>query len=242
MNGQQNTQQHYQHQQQQYQQPNNQQQNTQQQNTQQQNIQQQNNQQQKKQYYLFYSKTYCEHSKRCMDRLTKNGLLNELILCNIDDDQLNIPPFITSVPTLYLSTERRVLVNKDLFGWIEENNKLGKEYNNELSMNEVTGDANIFAFHQTEMGISGGNSYAFIDDKQNDMLSSSYELLDGSNKEKMNMPVFTKANTNMDSSNDGGSNINSEKQVRQNELSNAYDKLMAERASEMKNSITHMRT
>lgn len=189
--------------------------------------------------YLFYSKNYCEHSKRCLDRLSKNGLLNKITLANIDNQDLMIPPFITSVPTLYNSTERRILTNEDLFKWIEENTAT-KSLNSELSMNEITGDANIFAYHQTEMGFGGGNSYAFIDDKQNDKLPSSFEFLDGSNKKNMVMPSFTRMDTNMSESLEPGSS-NNEKTQRQNELNNAYDKLMAERNSEMKNTVTHMR-
>ena len=189
--------------------------------------------------YLFYSKNYCEHSKRCLDRLSKNGLLNKITLANIDNQDLMIPPFITSVPTLYNSLERRILQNEDLFNWIEENTAT-KTLNAELSMNEITGDANIYAYHQTEMSFGSGNSYAFIDDKQNDKLPSSFELLDGSNQKNMIMPSFTRIDTNINEHN-GTSNVTNEKTQRQNELNNAYDKLMAERNSEMKNTITHMR-
>ena len=189
--------------------------------------------------YLFYSKNYCEHSKRCLDRLSKNGLLNKITLANIDNQDLMIPPFITSVPTLYNSVERRILTNEDLFNWIEENTAT-KSLNSELGMNEITGDANIFAYHQTEMAFGGGNSYAFIDDKQNDKLPSSFEFLDGSNQKDMVMPTFTRIDTNMAEAQTPGS-ANNEKTQRQNELTSAYDKLMAERNSELKNTIGHMR-
>jgi len=189
--------------------------------------------------YLFYSKNYCEHSKRCLDRISKNGLLSKITLADIDNQDLMIPPFITSVPTLYNSVERRILSNEDLFNWIEENTAT-KSLNSELGMNEITGDANIFAYHQTEMAFGGGNSYAFIDDKQNDKLPSSFEFLDGSNQKDMVMPTFTRIDTNMTESQTPGS-ANNEKTQRQNELTSAYDKLMAERNSELKNTIGNMR-
>ena len=189
--------------------------------------------------YLFYSKNYCEHSKRCLDRISKNGLLSKITLADIDNQDLMIPPFITSVPTLYNSVERRILSNEDLFNWIEENTAT-KSLNSELGMNEITGDANIFAYHQTEMAFGGGNSYAFIDDKQNDKLPSSFEFLDGSNQKDMVMPTFTRIDTNMAETQNPGS-ANNEKTQRQNELTSAYDKLMAERNSELKNTIGNMR-
>lgn len=189
--------------------------------------------------YLFYSKNYCEHSKRCIDILSKKGLLSKITLANIDNQDIMIPPFITNVPTLYNSSERHILTNEDLFNWIEENTAT-KTLDSELGMNEITGDANIFAYHQTEMSFGGGNSYAFIDDTQNDKLPSSFEFLDGSNQKDMVMPSFTRIDTNMSEAQTSGSD-NDEKSQRQNELSSAYDKLMAERNSEMKNTIGQMR-
>ena len=85
----------------------------------------------------------------------------------------------------------------------------------------------------------GGNSYAFIDDKQNDKLPSSFEFLDEVIK-NMVMPSFTKNRYQYDRNTKPGSS-NNEKTQRQNELNNAYDKLMAERNSEMKNTVTQMR-
>lgn len=189
--------------------------------------------------YLFYSKNYCEHSKRCLDRLSKNGLLNKITLADIDNQDLMIPPFITNVPTLYNTVERRILSNEDLFNWIEENTAT-KSLNSELSMNEITGDANIFAYHQNEMGSGGGNAYAFIDDKQNDKLPSRFEFLDGSNQKDMVMPTFTRIDTNMTDEQPSGSTTTAKSQ-RQKELSSAYDKLMSDRNSELKNTIGQMR-
>ena len=48
------------------------------------------------------------------------GIINNITLCDIDNQNLNIPSFVTSVPTIYLSNER-ILTNKDLFEWIESN-------------------------------------------------------------------------------------------------------------------------
>ena len=79
-----------------------------------------NNAQQQPTLFLFYSKNYCEHSKRCVDRLMKANMLSSMVLCNIDDAKLNIPPFITAVPTLYNVTERKLYMDTELGAWIDE--------------------------------------------------------------------------------------------------------------------------
>ena len=194
----------------------------------------------KKSIYLFFSKDYCEHSKRCVERLTKCGIINSITLCNIDNAELNIPSFVTSVPTIYLSDERRILNNKELFEWIESNKNNNNSNNEVVSMNDITGDNNIFAYHQTEMNGSCGNSYAFIDDDQNNLLPSGFEMLDGSNKEKMQMPSFTKINEYIDPNNQT-QNVNDEKKNRQDNMSKAYDRMMQERTNDANNTITNMR-
>jgi hypothetical protein len=191
--------------------------------------------------FLFYSKSYCEHSKRCIDRLMKSNMLNNMVLCNIDDPKLNIPPFISVVPALYNSTERRLYTANDLTTWIDTNSANTREGNNTMSMADITGDANIFGFQQNEMRGTGGGAYAFIDDNQNDALPSTFEFLDGSNKKNLVMPVLTRA-----SDTSGGDPLKSQsagddKRAQQDELSKAYEKLLADRKMDMANSITNMR-
>lgn len=68
--------------------------------------------------FLFYS-NFCDHSKRFIDKINKTELMNQINLCCVDDENLNIPDFITSVPTLYLVQERNVLTDDQLFQWAE---------------------------------------------------------------------------------------------------------------------------
>ena len=68
--------------------------------------------------FLFYS-NFCDHSKRFIDKINKTALMNQITLCCVDDENLNIPDFITSVPTLYLVQERNILVDDQLFQWVE---------------------------------------------------------------------------------------------------------------------------
>jgi hypothetical protein len=198
-------------------------------NNQQNNNQQNNNQpQQNNMNYFFYSQNYCEHSKRAIQLMNKYDILNKIILCNIDNKNLKIPPFITSVPTLYLTTERRMINGRDLFEWISNNSN---NDNNILSMIDVTGSDNIYAFQSNELGSNNDVGYSFIDNNLNNQMATSFEMLDGSNKENLNMPIFTRMN-GMPNDNEPVQNTNNEKQMRQEELNKAYDDLMAARAAE----------
>jgi hypothetical protein len=182
-------------------------------------------------YFLFYSKGFCDFSKRCVDRLTKSGIIGSVVLCNIDDPKLMIPPFITTVPTLFIANDRKVLTDTQLFEWIEQNNMNTRQGNNTMSMADITGDANIFAYQQNEMSGTGGGAYAFLDDNQNDALPSTYEFLDGSNKDRLVMPSFTKMT---DAPVDFTSvNVKDDRKQQKDELSMAYEKLLADRNADM---------
>lgn len=182
--------------------------------------------------YLFYSQNYCEHSKRCISLINKYDMANKFVLCNVDNQDLIIPPFITFVPTLYLSGQRQILINNQLFEWIEQQRQTSQTHK-VMSMQQITGDDSIYAFTQSELGCANGPSYSFIDDNENDMIASSFEMLDGSNKDKLTVPSFTRIDVIPQ---DGNSiPINKEKENRTNELTKAYDDLIKARADEIPN-------
>lgn len=185
-------------------------------------------------YFLFYSKGFCDFSKRCIDRLTKSGLLEGIVLCNIDDTKLMIPPFITTVPTLFIVSERSILTDTKLFEWIEQNNVNTRQENNIISMADITGKENVFAFQQNEMSGTGGSAYAFIDNNHNDALPSIYAMYDGSNIDKLTMPPLTKINDTLTADDPLKSvNVGQLKHVQKDELCVAYEKMLADRNSDM---------
>jgi len=189
--------------------------------------------------YLFYSQNYCDHSKRIISLLTKYDALNQFTLCNVDNQELMIPPFITTVPTLYLASERQILKDNELFQWID--NQFSKSNNNTkiLSMQDVTGSEDIFAYTESELGCANGPSYSFIDDNANDMIASSFEMLDGSNKDKLTVPTFTRIDTIPQEGNSVPTN--GERDQRKSELDKAYDDLMKSRSMEQMNNPMNQR-
>lgn len=68
--------------------------------------------------FLFYS-NMCHHSKRLISRIQTTNLVNNLNFICVDNPQLNIPSFITSVPTLYDPNMGRPITDSELFNWIE---------------------------------------------------------------------------------------------------------------------------
>ncbi len=186
--------------------------------------------------YLFFSARFCEHSKRCLDRMKKNGLISQVTLCDIDTPNIQIPPFVQSVPTLYLAGEKRLLTDSSLFEWLETNNQTRPSGAGVISMADVTGDANIFAFHQNEMIGGGSSGYAFIDESQNEQMSFGREFIDGSNKDQVNIAAFTRADGAS-----GGASSGQEKDQRQSEMDKAFQKMMDERNRDVSNTVTGMR-
>jgi hypothetical protein len=142
--------------------------------------------------HLFYSEGFCEHSKRCKERIAKLGLGGLINLWNIDNPAINIPPFIQSVPTIYLADSRKILVGRELFEWIEQQGQRAPSTNQNIqTMASITGSDSICAWSSSE--IAGGGGFAFIDDAQNQLLDSQFEFLDGSNgKDKMKMAQLTR--------------------------------------------------
>ena len=205
----------------------------------QQQQQQQMQQPPQQKIYLFFSARFCEHSKRCIDRMKKNGLISQVTLCDIDTPNIQIPPFVQSVPTLYLAGEKQLLTDSALFEWLETNNKSGPAGANILSMKDVTGDATVFAFHQNEMIGGGSSGYAFIDESQNEQMSFGREFIDGSNKDHVNIAAFTRAECGPGGISSVGSS--QEKDQRQSDMDKAFQKMMDERNREMSNTITNQR-
>ena len=50
--------------------------------------------------------------------MKKNNLVDNYELCCVDNTQIELPDFITSVPTIYIVDQKRVLVDETLFHFI----------------------------------------------------------------------------------------------------------------------------
>ena len=67
--------------------------------------------------YIFYS-NYCHHSNKLLNLLKNNNMINNFELCCVDDSQIQLPSFITCVPTLYIVSQKRTLNDDALFHFL----------------------------------------------------------------------------------------------------------------------------
>ena len=80
---------------------------------------------------VFYS-NYDNYSKKVLDALSKLKMDDKLIYICVDDENIQLPKFLSVVPTLYLVKEQRILVDDDIEKWIENVNKKPTETSGEL--------------------------------------------------------------------------------------------------------------
>jgi hypothetical protein len=85
------------------------------------------------------------------------------------------------------------------------------QQNNFIDMKDVTGDSNILGFNATELSGTGGGSYAFLNEDDNDKLPSTFEFLDRDN-ENLSVPKYTK----QDGTNSVYQNLNGQGNVQGN--------------------------
>lgn len=67
---------------------------------------------------LFFSK-YCSHSIDCIEKIGREELTKMAKIC-VDDKNIKLPHFIEVVPTVYLTEEKKILVEEDLNLWIKK--------------------------------------------------------------------------------------------------------------------------
>lgn len=68
---------------------------------------------------LFYS-NFCTYSKEIINQISKTSLNENVLYVCVDDDNIQLPPFITSVPTIYLTTDKKIVVDETILEWIKE--------------------------------------------------------------------------------------------------------------------------
>ena len=55
---------------------------------------------------LFYS-NFCTYSKEIINQISKTALNETILFVSVDDENIQLPPFVTSVPTIYLINEKK---------------------------------------------------------------------------------------------------------------------------------------
>ena len=105
-------------------------------------------------YVLFYSNR-CNHCKNFITQLNKNNIKSEFDFFSIDNNYKSIPPQIKSVPTILFKGNNNLMVGKNVFNWLSEQNK--------PKIQENTQQEGPLAWHGAEMGCSYSDNYSFLD-------------------------------------------------------------------------------
>jgi hypothetical protein len=186
--------------------------------------------------FLFVSQR-CQHSQRLLMRLQKTPLMSQFQIVSVDDPRVQLPQFVTCVPTLYVPSKRYVLTDADLFKWFdaELQNGLAAEQARagKIDMASITGDASVLPFLGSEMGSGlSGSTYSFIEEDKNDLMNQNYSFLE--DRDINRMPEYTRhdAPSSM-SGNSSQAQLAAMNRKTGGATDNAYEAMMKSRGAEM---------
>ena len=151
---------------------------------------------------LFYSNLDDYSNKIVQTLSTKNEKDNFIYIC-VDDPNIQLPTFLTAVPTIYLVKEQKVLMDEKVQEFIDD---IGKP-----KFDNTGANGELDAYFSP--GNSFSSSYACIDNSLEKAENSVFSYLEGAD----NSPVHPKASLD--------ANIKSQ-------TNDAFEKLAAERKND----------
>ena len=150
---------------------------------------------------LFFS-NYDEYSIKIIETVKKNNIKDIIPIC-IDDSKIKIPSFITVVPTLYISSSKKLIIDEHINIFIE--NKQSKDNKNV---------DNLAGYNNT----SFSNEYHNIDldnHEQDSNLSTYFSDITINSIDKLDEEKIL---------NDRPSNVDNFQKSRQEDISNIFNK------------------
>ena len=63
---------------------------------------------------------YCTYSKEIINQISKTPINDNIVYVCVDDPNIQLPNFVTAVPTIYLVEEKKIVVDEAITGWIKE--------------------------------------------------------------------------------------------------------------------------
>ena len=67
---------------------------------------------------IFYS-NYCTYSKEILNQISKTPINDNIIYVSVDDQNIQLPPFVKSVPTIYLVNDKKIVEDDEIDNWIK---------------------------------------------------------------------------------------------------------------------------
>lgn len=139
---------------------------------------------------VFYS-NFSDYSNKIIQQLSSKKEKDDFIYICVDDSNIQLPSFLTAVPTIYLVKEQQILVDEKVEEFIDN---LGKPKFD--SLGGSNGELDAFF----SPGNSFSSTYACLDNSTEKADNSSFSYLDGadlsSNVEHKNEQSGIKSQTN----------------------------------------------
>lgn len=153
---------------------------------------------------IFYS-NYCTYSKEIINQISKTKINDNILYISVDDDNIELPPFIKAVPTIYLVKEKKIVTDESIAEWIKE--KLGKPKEDTLQAYFGSNDS------------SYASSFSTLDESENKPYISAYTFLgDEQQIETPEEDDLGGDKKNKESNNFGSSNLDMLQQQRNSEF------------------------
>ena len=182
-------------------------------------------------YVLFYS-NFCDHSKKFLEALYKTDLRDKFKKVCVDQ-KTRIPKEISAVPTIIVPKINKLLTGEEAFHWLKGmtaiiENQQNTQPENTNNINNQNGDptnisysmGQVSAYSHTMGGYS--DNFSFLD-SQNPIEHSFSFLKTG------NYNIQTPQQSDNDNTN-----------IKRSETDIAYERLMAQRNSEVKGGISRI--
>ena len=156
---------------------------------------------------IFYS-NFCTYCKEIINQISKTPINDNILYVCVDDDNIQLPNFIKAVPTIYLVSQKRIVVDESIPKWIEE----------QLSSSENNNVEELQAYFG-QCDSSFGSSFSNLDNtEQKPFVSSSFTYL--GDEQKITTPE------------ESSSNNQSKESLGNSEMKNDYEKLQNSRSNE----------
>ena len=158
---------------------------------------------------IFYS-NFCTYCKEIINQISKTPINDNILYVCVDDENIQLPNFIKAVPTIYLVSQKRIVVDDAIPKWIEE----------KLSTSESNSSGELQAYFG-QCDSSFGSSFSSLDNsEQKPFVSSSFTFI--GDEQKINTPEESSSNNNPMQNNS----------FMKDGLSNDYEKLQNARNNE----------
>ena len=113
---------------------------------------------------IFYS-NFCTFSKDVINRISKTPLNDNMVYICVDDRNIKLPPFVQAVPTIYLTREKKIIVDDNINTWIQSKTQTATISNEEIGA--------------YQSGLGGFSScFSNLDNEEDKSFSSNFTYLD----------------------------------------------------------------